>query len=565
MSEFVIKPKVDETQEFIEIANNFSNPLEIVREAISNSYDAKASQIKISFDVVSEYDESILKIVIEDNGAGMDKDGLQSFFDLGNSLRRNDPSSIGEKGHGTKVYLNSKKIELITKKDKTEYSASMDEPYRKLHNREIPEVKVKENSPHQMSSNGSIITIWGYNNNRRDKFSHEILRDYIMWFTKHGAIENAFVQSGNQVILFLKGLGKDDFEEIKQGHYFPDDSDDINNLFTNYKMQAPDYYCKKIIRSGKLKNFPEINYHAIFAIEGKYVKYGYNSMLRRRGYNAPNGAYTIQDRYGLWLCKDFIPIQRKNDWITYKGSEYTKFHAFFNCQSFRLTANRGSIENTPSEVLLDIKEEVQTIYDEILKSDDWTLIEWLEEESNARQTIEKEKNNFSWRLKKINNSNIATYKGLTLVEPERESGVFALFLLLSTIEPDLFPFQIVDYDTHNGIDVIAKGDKNTPIFNAKLFYVEFKRTLEKGFNHSFENIHSIVCWDTKVKHDEILHDLSNEERKLQIVSPKNQNDYTRYFLDNPRKAHRIEVFVLKQYLKEKINIDFTPRTKDSLV
>ena len=216
-------------------------------------------------------------------------------------------------------------------------------------------------------------------------------------------------------------------------------------------------------------------------------------------------------------------------------------------------------------VLLDIKEEVQTIYDEILKSDDWTLIEWLEEESNARQTIEKEKNNFSWRLKKINNSNIATYKGLTLVEPERESGVFALFLLLSTIEPDLFPFQIVDYDTHNGIDVIAKGDKNTPIFNAKLFYVEFKRTLAKGFNHSFENIHSIVCWDTKVKHDEILHDLSNEERKLQIVSPKNQNDYTRYFLDNPRKAHRIEVFVLKQYLKEKINIDFTPRTKDSLV
>ena len=99
MSEFVIKPKVDETQEFIEIANNFSNPLEIVREAISNSYDAKASQIKISFDVVSEYGESILKIVIEDNGAGMDKDGLQSFFDLGNSLRRNDPSSIGEKGH----------------------------------------------------------------------------------------------------------------------------------------------------------------------------------------------------------------------------------------------------------------------------------------------------------------------------------------------------------------------------------------------------------------------------------------------------------------------------------
>ena len=47
MSTFVITPKVDATQEFIEIANDFSNPLDLVREAISNAYDAKASVIKI--------------------------------------------------------------------------------------------------------------------------------------------------------------------------------------------------------------------------------------------------------------------------------------------------------------------------------------------------------------------------------------------------------------------------------------------------------------------------------------------------------------------------------------
>jgi len=33
-----------------------------------------------------------------------------------------------------------------------------------------------------------------------------------------------------------------------------------------------------------------MNYQAIFAIEGKYVKYGYNKMLRRPGYPAPSGA-----------------------------------------------------------------------------------------------------------------------------------------------------------------------------------------------------------------------------------------------------------------------------------
>jgi hypothetical protein len=38
----------------------------------------------------------------------MGKAELQSFFDLGNSTRRGDNATIGEKGHGTKVYFNSK-------------------------------------------------------------------------------------------------------------------------------------------------------------------------------------------------------------------------------------------------------------------------------------------------------------------------------------------------------------------------------------------------------------------------------------------------------------------------
>lgn len=47
----VLTPKVNETQEFIEIAFDFSNPLDLVREAISNSFDAGAKEIRISFEV----------------------------------------------------------------------------------------------------------------------------------------------------------------------------------------------------------------------------------------------------------------------------------------------------------------------------------------------------------------------------------------------------------------------------------------------------------------------------------------------------------------------------------
>ncbi|HDL01284.1 MAG TPA: hypothetical protein ENH23_03525 [candidate division Zixibacteria bacterium] len=565
MSSFIITPTVDETQEFIEIANDFSNPLDLVREAISNAYDAKASEIRISFDVIQKYGESILKISLQDNGTGMNRDGLQSFFDLGNSLRRNDPQSIGEKGHGTKVYFNSKKIEVLTQQEGAEaFHATMSDPFRKLHDREVPNVDVQTIDT---SSNGvgTEIIIHGYNNNRRHKFTHEILKDYIMWFTKHGAIDNQFDVESCGTVLYLKGLGKTKEEKIERGHYFSDDSHNINKLFETHITKAPDYYCKKVIKTGHLKNFPEIYYNAIFCIEGKYIKYDYNPMLRRPGYSPPSGAYTIQERYGLWLCKDFIPIQRKNDWITYKGSEYTKFHAFFNCQSLKLTANRGSVENTPSEILHDIMEEVKKIYDDIINSDDWTAMEWLEDEATAYQTTEREKKNFDWRIKKVNKSNIAEYKGETLVEPERESGVYSLFLMISHIHKDLFPFQIIDYDTHDGIDVIAKGDKTTPIASSKVYYIEFKRTLSSGFNHSFENLHSVICWETEIKHGDILVDVNGEERKMAILPPDESTNYTKYFLDNPRKAHKIEVYVLKQYLKEKLGIDFKPRTQNAIV
>ena len=560
---FTITPEVDKAQEFIEIANDFSNPLDIVREAISNAYDANASKIWLIFTTIEEVGETIFKITLRDNGEGMNRDGLQSFFDLGNSLSRNDPKKIGEKGHGTKVYFNCKKIEVITIKDGTKLHATMDKPMEKLYKRAMPEITVNEKlTTKNDERSGTEINIYGYNNNRRDRFSHARLSDHILWFTAHATIEAQFDENiPKNSVVYLQGLDRDQEEEISQGHHFPEENSNIEKLLNNHKSQAPNLYCKRIKKTGHLDKFPDIEYQAIFSIEGRKVKYDSNNMIRRQRYEAPDGAYTIQERYGLWLCKDYIPIQRKNEWITSKGQEYTKFHAFFNCQDLKLTANRGSIENTKPEILDDIQNTVQKLYNQIISSDAWAEMEWLEEEATSSLTEEKEKKNFEWRKKKINRANIALYENTVLVEPERESGVFGLFLILATKKPDLFPFQILDYDTHEGIDVIAKGDKTTPISSAKLYYVEFKRHLSTELNHSFANLHCIVCWDTEAKHDEKVEDLRGEKRKMEIIPPAKQGDYTRYYLTHDRKAHRIEVFVLKTYLKEKLNLNFRSRTK----
>jgi Histidine kinase-, DNA gyrase B-, and HSP90-like ATPase len=216
MEKLTLTPTVDSAQEFIEIATDFSNPLDLVREAISNSFDAQATEIHISFSTARDAGESILITDIEDNGTGMDLAGLQAFFDLGNSLRRGDPSKIGDKGHGTKVYFNSSEIEVTTTREDTTYRAVMDRPFRTLHRREIPIVEVtKQNTSGKLP--GSHIRIKGYNNNRRDRFQQHLLKDYVMWSTKFGSFEGEFIGSPHATSkLLLKGLDVERWSRLSE-------------------------------------------------------------------------------------------------------------------------------------------------------------------------------------------------------------------------------------------------------------------------------------------------------------------------------------------------------------
>ena len=60
-------------------------------------------------------------------------------------------------------------------------------------------------------------------------------------------------------------------------------------------------------------------------------------------------------------------------------------------------------------------------------------------------------------------------------------------------------------------------------------------------------------------------DIAKQKRILKIIPPEKEGDYTRYYLDFPRGGRKIEVFVLKTYLKEKLNIEFSPRTEKSSI
>jgi hypothetical protein len=98
--------------------------------------------------------------------------------------------------------------------------------------------------------------------------------------------------------------------------------------------------------------------------------------------------------------------------------------------------------------------------------------------------------------------------------------------------------------------------------NARKFYVEYKYVLTGSFNHSFQNLRSIVCWNTKLQQDDEVQDITQMKRMLKIQPPQNPKEagaYTRFFLDDPYSPNKIEVVVLKLYLKERLQLEFKLR------
>lgn len=113
----------------------YGESIELIRELINNAYDADATEVKVSI----KEDE----ITVEDDGSGMDLDGLRQYFNIGSVLKRENPKSpkfgrdrIGEFGIGKFASLSASScFEVWTKKsnfqakvifDKEKWSRSKD-------------------------------------------------------------------------------------------------------------------------------------------------------------------------------------------------------------------------------------------------------------------------------------------------------------------------------------------------------------------------------------------------------------------------------------------------------
>ena len=131
--------------------------------------------------------------------------------------------------------------------------------------------------------------------------------------------------------------------------------------------------------------------------------------------------------------------------------------------------------------------------------------------------------------------------------------------MMYALNPKLFNFQILDYDTRKGYDALVKVKYKPDFEKETIRFIEFKKHLEKEFSHSFARLAGIICWDCNLAAKEEVRDIRGEVRQLKITKQKSKPDYTKYMLISDTEEHNIEVYVLKYFLRERCNIVFGPR------
>ena len=556
------EPQVDFSAEFREISGDFGDPLEIVREAISNAVDASATEIRILFAYRQIRGTGRLVVEFEDNGDGMSFDVLKrDFWGLGRSTSRDDPAKIGEKGHGTKIFLKSEQVYVKTQTGTEACESICERPWESLGSNQMHSPSIRRIEKWKEGT-GTLVVVTGYNENERASFTREVVRDYIYWFTKFGSVELLAERCDSvNLKITLCCLDSEGYEDLDFGHRFPEENPDAERLFSTLGANAADHFVKRYrFLNLRLEDMPEVSFDMILSVEGDQAKRLYNPLIRDRARKG-RGTYKVGDRYGVWLCKDYIPVERINEWITGFGTgsnSYTLLHGFINCQHLKLTANRGSVKNTSPKLLEAIRHDfcakLESIDKDLSGSGIFTLFDWQSEQ----RTLAQEKGDFERRKKLISGKKKASLGGLEVLAPNNEAELFGLFMEVYSRNPDSFHFEPLDYSTSRGIDIIGRVKTANSVTDPEFAYVELKFELRPELNHGFKYLGFILCWDfdRSIVFDQTAFAAISETEERFLKQSINSDGHHLYFLDSPKVTRKIEVIRLREYLSERLGIDF---------
>ena len=507
--------KVNQVSLYREIAKNLVNPLEVIREAISNSHDALAKEIMIKIDRTSQTNKIIIEI--SDDGNGMDEMGFERFFNLGDSQKLQN--LIGQKGLGTKTYFRSKKLTVESQANNKRFKATLDNPWDTLNKNILPEYELNE-VEYIPGKNGTMITIEDYKIDKPERYYNiDTLKDYILWFTAAGSFKTKFAELiqiqkyvqnmhiAPKIFLSDKLNGKE--EEFSGGHQFspPNENPSINE--NEERNPRSNDFCK---------HFGP--FHREITINDTYVSfqlYGTISGINcRKAISKLKWGETFKSRFGLYLCKDFIPVVNRFDLL--KEDNYHHYHLLLNSQNFELTADRNNLSNDDSPEIKWIFEEFDQIVSEQIKAiAEQTYFKMRKEEEIAfaqkekLKELGKRKSNYI-SMPDLNDCDIPIIK-----KPDNEAQLAILFSgLLSKYSNKYFSgLKIGHYSERSTTDLICIDRNN------KTVLVELEHKVSNLFKHGhpFDTFDYIICWEVDLEINETKK--TPEGNTLKLAKDKN--------------------------------------------
>lgn len=506
------KPKVNEVNEFLEIASDFEDPLEVIRESLSNSYDAGATEVEITIRSRSNGSD----IVIEDDGHGMDRHDLESFFDLGNSTKTDpEDDSIGYKGHGTKIFYKSDEIVVNTARDGVNYRAMMTRPWEKLNNRVLPEYEVSEAETRE-SNTGTRIRISGFKSGSGfapEKLTYNKIHHYLKWKTLAGSTAHFF---------------KDDFHEMEITVRLGDEIDDTRaKLVTTNKLEFPAEQ-----RTPGDGEFPEERMCKVYPPRELVAEAGGRSttieVVGMVGGKAARDELPTYGRhsaqFGIWLAKDHIKVERLNEAISH-DNEYIHFFFVANCQDLELSANRETIRNKSDPLYQAIEDELNHYLSKV-GSDPWfkqyikqrRIAELNRRAKSQRSTVETRCD----RLRERDG-----------FEPTNQTEV-VLGLERSNAMGATPQINVEDFDL--GTDVNAIVRQNGHLYSAS---VHERLTDHFEADKPLESVQKIICWSIGDRDE--LHELERNGYHKGEVTFDLENHQINYRNGEEHRIHVVEV------------------------
>jgi hypothetical protein len=576
-----IEIKVDVAHEIREISNAFAQPIELLREVLANSYDAGAEQVVIR--AVPGQDPAgrrILDIDIIDDGIGMDRVGLECFFGLGFNHKPQIPGRppIGAKGHGTKIYYNAIDIWVATRQLDGELFVTHAERVREhvLANKlPVPRVwqgdearaqaeAVQLQLPAKRGTSIRLIDFTPDSGRLIDELKRENLENYIRWFTIYGSFEHVLRGTAMQapLRLLLQATDQRVPTEVPFGHPWPDsDCTDLRTLKARDQRRPFNYFRKRFHSADRpIAEGYRIDIAALF--EGKSARLERDRCIRRQG---AERLYTEEQRYGIWLCKNHIPIEKAEPLppeatAIFAVLEPHRALILVNCDDFKLTANRGSVGNSQAALLDGVRQGIIAYLEELEKDEDVRRFLEEYEEDRLSRLREKDSKAFHRRLARYNKKNLCSIQlpggePFEFFEPQREITLFGLISQLEIVDPALLRLEILDYDDYRGIDLLVRkkvADPSDLLARDKVAYTEIKYVLESTINHAFANLHAIVCWESDVSDLGKVTDPTGVSFDLR--ESQDQQGVTHTALmpppHNTKLSHQVRVIVLKRLMQE---------------